>query len=278
MIYKGFINLAAALLAGASPILDGPSCGAGRPKPTLPSTGSGKSYNQPILYSPRLTLTNTDQELEGPTGNLTLKHIALGFGVQNYTCSGADASPEATGALAMLYDITDLYPGQTYRSLPSVAAFEALGVTAMYDNDLPLILDAAAPTGSQGVIHQGASTSNPFPEPGQALVLGGGANSSVSHTLPFLGHHFFDAGGVPNFALSDLDLIAAKLQDVPAPKAADKGAEGTGAVDWLGLGPKDGSSGARYVYRVTTVGGSPHGCSEEGHDSTTYTAQYWFYN
>ncbi|KAF4119995.1 Protein of unknown function (DUF3455) [Geosmithia morbida] len=267
MIAKSFINLATALLAGASPITDASSCSAGRPKPSLPSTGG-------------------DTELQAPSGNLTLKHIALGFGIQNYTCAGVDATPKATGALAVLYDITDLYPGQTYRSLPSVAAFQQLGVTAMYGCDVPLNLDSSALTGSAGIIHQGADAAAPFPadapleidaDAAAAALPSSLSSAAFSGSIPFLGHHFFDASSVPNFVLSDLDYVGSKDQEVPAPKTADKGVDGTGAVSWLRLGPKDGTYGAKELYRVTTVGGASHGCSEEGRDSTTYTAQYWFF-
>lgn len=171
----------------------------------------------------------------------------------------------ATGALAMLYDITHLYPGRGPSSL-AARDFADISARALWTHRVPLNLDGSAP---------GASRTRPF-TPETPLRLGG-----ALPPLPFLGHHFFDSHGVPTFVLDDgrVNLPTAKLDAVAAPLDADAGPEGTGAVGWLYLGPKEGARGARYVYRVLTAGGVSHGCAgATGGDSTSYTATYWFYD
>jgi hypothetical protein len=43
-----------------------------------------------------------------PPTNLTIKHIAIGYGIQNFTYASFTATPVAIGALANLYDATTL--------------------------------------------------------------------------------------------------------------------------------------------------------------------------
>jgi hypothetical protein len=43
-----------------------------------------------------------------PASNLTLKYVAIGRGVQNYTCTGFNSTAATDGAVATLYDATDL--------------------------------------------------------------------------------------------------------------------------------------------------------------------------
>lgn len=214
------------------------------------------------IPKPKLTIF-TAKELAQPPSNVTLKYIALGFGIQNYTCESEGADPAATGALAMLYDITSLYPGQSENSM-EMDAFNELAVSALYNHDVPLNLAEE----SEGSIAPGALVP-PF-TPDAPITVDG-------VELPFAGHHFFNGEGVPQFRIQEIDFLANKLDAIPAPAEADKGIEGTGAVSWLYLGAKEGTVGAQYVYRVTTVGGASHGCSKAGEDSTSYTTQYWFF-
>lgn len=203
------------------------------------------------------------KELAQPPSNSTLKYIALGFGIQNYTCAEVGADPTATGALAMLYDATSFYPGQSESSL-SMEAFNQLTVSALYDHEVPLNL---APE-SDDTIAPGALVP-PF-TPDAPLTVDG-------VELPFAGHHFFNGESVPQFRIQEIDFLSKKLDSCDAPADADEGIEGTGAVGWLYLGAAEGTVGAQYVYRVTTVGGASHGCSMVGEDSTSYTTQYWFF-
>ncbi|KAI6784182.1 uncharacterized protein J7T54_004728 [Emericellopsis cladophorae] len=249
MLCKTFCILATAALAVATPVKrqSGPSCGASRPRPTLPVNGG-------------------EHELESPGKNLKVKHIALGFGIQNYTCN-EDLTSKATGALAMLYDVTPLYPGQSDKSL-TIDAFDALPSNTLYSQDIPL--NFAQPDATIAGVDQEGS---PFPGTNDLVVDG--------LSIPFSGHHLFNADGVPYFEIGDgeIDFFAYKIDNIKAPAAADDGVEGTGTVDWLYLGAVDGSLGATLAYRVRTVGGVAHKCTgaEEGEISTGYTAQYWFF-
>ncbi|KAJ6437161.1 malate dehydrogenase [Purpureocillium lavendulum] len=246
MLPTALLLFASAALTTAAPVIDrstGPSCEASHQAPALPKTG-GVS------------------ELPDPDSGLTLKHIALGFGIQNYTCSQVGTSSTAAGALAMLYDITNLYPNQGGDSL-SQKDFENLTSKALWTHPVPLRMNHNAP---------GASRTNPFPRDAPLRLKG-------TRPLPFLGHHYFDAAGVPTFDLDGgkIHLPCTKISQVNPPSGADAGPEGTGAVTWLYLGGNAGAIGAKYVYRVLTAGGVSHGCKTTGTDSTSYTATYWFY-
>ncbi|KAH6891463.1 hypothetical protein B0T10DRAFT_312949 [Thelonectria olida] len=234
MLAKSLLFIASATLALASPCA--------KSTPTLPYNGGGT-------------------ELPSPPSGVTLKHIALGFGIQNYTCTGYGATPTAIGALAMLYDITKLYPDGRRRTALSADAWTDLTGTTIDSCSVPLNLVSSG----------GADSANPFTDPTPLEVDG--------LSLPFLGHHFFNAAGTPIFDLGSQLLRATKLKGVNAPASANAGPDGTGAVAWLELGDAGESIGLSYVYRVLTAGGNSHGCTAEGasSDSTSYTAQYWFY-
>jgi hypothetical protein len=223
-------------------------------------------------------------ELPAPPASLTLKKIAVGHGIQNYSCPTADSSaPTQLGALAVLYDVTSLYPG-TPKTGINETAWTALPTTILWSQPLPLNLvneKAASPgTPSQPNVlpeaSYGADTSDPFPR-GTDLQL------SPSMTLKFLGHHFFDISGTPTFDLSAAGLKGSvvKTGAANAPAGADKGILNTGAVAWLQLSDsgKGLSSGISMVYRVITAGGAAQACSTSGagQGSVPYTAFYWFY-
>ncbi|KAI1408042.1 hypothetical protein F5Y13DRAFT_173428 [Hypoxylon sp. FL1857] len=236
-----FALLSALALSSASPL---------RPAvtPTLPTTGSGT-------------------QLEGP-GSATLKHILVGHGIQNYTCSAAAATAASIGALAVVWDITDLYPGTSPSSL-STDEFNTLTSRVLRTTAMPLNLAA---DGSGG-----ADVASPFPAPADLKIEG------IAGTVKFLGHHFFDETNTPTFDLSganDGELFKGKRDaGIPAPSDADKGEDpATGAVDWLRLSDKGTSVGISLVYRVLTAGGNPEPCTDAGQNqSIPYTAQYWVY-
>jgi hypothetical protein len=215
------------------------------------------------ISSSLTNIPNTATELPAPPQGATLKHIALGFGIQNYTCADAAATPAAQGALAVLYDVTHLYPGQGLASL-SKDKWTSLTSDVLNTGKIPLNLN------DNGV---GASLTDPFIEKSSFKLDG------LRKNLPYLGHHYFNAAGVPTFDLDAANqlLLCKKLDGIKAPASAPAGPEGTGAVDWLYLGDAGGSIGVSYVYRVLTAGGASHGCKAKGVDSTSYTTLYWFY-
>jgi len=252
MLFNTLLLSGLAALAVASPIArrqDGASCTNNRPKPVLPVNGG-------------------QVELTAPANGTSLKYILLGFGFQNYTCASVNDAPTATGAVAMLYDVTALYPGQSPQSL-TIDAFNGLAPKALYEKDIPLNVQLPPLLG--------VDPTAPFLVPDAPLELEG-----MDAPIPFAGHHFFNAGGVPTFKVSgpkgDVNFLAKKLESISAPTTADVGPDGTGAVGWLNLGANEGTTGAKFVYRVVTVGGNSHGCaSGVTSDSTSYTTQYWIY-
>lgn len=207
--------------------------------------------------------TKSGNGLPPPPANLTFKSIALGFGIQNYTCAQQGGNSTAKGALAMLYNITDLYPGRGPSSL-SQSDFENLTTKALENYPVPLNFSKSAEDRVDPNF-PGASVAEPFPQDADLNVCG-------SKPLPFMGHHFFNGCGVPTFVSRDgaINMSVNLLQGVDAPKK-----EGTETVKWLALKSKDDS---QFVYRPLTAGGVSHGCKNgTGDDSTAYTATYWFY-
>ncbi|PFH60397.1 hypothetical protein XA68_11060 [Ophiocordyceps unilateralis] len=236
---------------------------------------------------PLLPQTGTGQQLPSPPPGVVLKHIALGFGIQNYTCDKAGQPAVATGALAMLYDVTTLYPGQGRASL-SRAEFDNLTAKVLSTAHVPINVhhnhhhhhhhepdtDVDACVVDSAAAYATRPDGHPFP-PDAALSVDG-----IPQPLPFLGHHYFDADGVPVFRLDGgrTDMPAAKVAAVQPPAAAYPGPDGTGAVAWLLLRRKHGAVGVKYVYRVLTAGGASHGCARApADDSSSYAATYWFY-
>ncbi|KAL3587976.1 hypothetical protein FPOAC2_13875 [Fusarium poae] len=246
MFGHSLLVLALATLALAWPVpYNGPSstCKAGKPVPVLPVNGGSS-------------------ELSAPPRGDTLKHIALGFGIENYSCADSGGNPIAAGALAVLYDVTYLYPGQGRSSL-TAQKWASLPSAVLNTGKVPLNRNGDG----------GALPSYPFPTK-QSLKV-----KSLGKNIPYLGRHFFNAAGVPTFDLDKVNqlLVAKKIEGIKAPSSAAAGPEVTGAVDWLYLVNAGGSQGVSRVYRVLTAGGASHGCKAKGVDSTSYTALYWFY-
>ncbi|EJT76449.1 hypothetical protein GGTG_06368 [Gaeumannomyces tritici R3-111a-1] len=257
-------TLFAALVAivSASPCRPPPSS-----KPTLPSTGT--------------------IDLPAPNPSGTLKAIAVGHGIQNYTCANGVATATAAGALAVLYDVTPFYPGGLNGL--SNEGFNSLTTAVLWTQDVPLNLvdPAAAKPGTPDAPNKGmppsaygAAAGNPF-RAAADITLG-----EEMPPLKFLGHHYFDAAGAPTFDLStrNMRFSVGLKESVNQPAESDKGILGTGAVKWLLLndnGKGQSTLGSNsQVYRVITAGGVAQACSTEGavpKGSVPYTAFYWFY-
>ncbi len=223
------------------------------------------------------------KELSAPT-NLTFLRIGLGHGLQNYTCKDFNPGTNASsvGALAVLYDVTEYYPG---RSLGlSADAWNDLPSQLLFGQDIPLNLqnpsaglpgsDASADKASEA--GYGAVVANPF-------IADADLNVAGFPALKFLGRHYFDANGSPTFDLTAAALLGsvAKFDGIPAPSGADPGILETSAVDWLRLNDnlKGISKGVQSVYRVITAGGGSETCDSVGASSGSvpYAAFYYFY-
>ncbi|KAF6842539.1 hypothetical protein CMUS01_03006 [Colletotrichum musicola] len=181
---------------------------------------------EPICDLSMARMITPAEDLPAPSKGLTLKHVAIGRGTQNYTCdtSNSTAVPVATGAVATL--------------------FNATCVAAMY----PDLLEKLPSVSMQ------FNLSNTDSETRQRL---GPSSLAIS------GHHSFPSAGVPLFQLEANgqqigDAYCAKNSSIPAPVMAATGQQGEKAVAWLKLLTTEGSTGdLQEVYRITTVGGSP---------------------
>ncbi|KAI1270721.1 hypothetical protein F5Y18DRAFT_20363 [Xylariaceae sp. FL1019] len=191
-----------------------------------------------------------------PTGSV-LQHIAVGHGIQNYTCTAAGVNGTSIGALAVLYDATSLYPGSGSDSL-SQADWDSLTSKVLRTTSMP--------------IDQSNGAASPFPADAALTVDG------VAAPLPYLARHYFDSNKVPTFDLSPALFKGSKTTDILAPSSSDKGLTDEGAVDWLALSDAGGSVTINMVYRVLTSGGFQGICAAAGDSqSVPYTAMYWFY-
>ncbi|KAI8932797.1 hypothetical protein NX059_010285 [Plenodomus lindquistii] len=173
------------------------------------------------------------------SSGLTLRHIALGRGTQNYTCASAAATetPKATGAIATLFNATCDAARLNTRVLGDITS---------------LALNYAIPTA---------------PEAEKRI--------SGHHEFTAAGVPMFNL----KTANADFGYVMAKPDIVKsaAPVGAAVGANGLGSVPWLKLSAVEGDY--KEVYRVQTAGGvAPKTCEGvAGSFTVEYSAQYWFY-
>lgn len=115
-----------------------------------------------------IPVDQTTPNLPPPSKGLTLKHITLGRGTQNYSClcNQTSATPKAVGALATLFDASCL--AQNYPTLL---------------NELPNAL------------------SNVSVDTLAFLAITTGRLASPDTGSLILGKHYFDSAGVPSFDL-----------------------------------------------------------------------------
>jgi hypothetical protein len=147
-----------------------------------------------------------------------LVHVAVGQGVQLYTCASSEDKdvPVTNGARAELYNATCL----------STKCPSAL-------NRIP----------------------GKFLEADKNRVLKELKEYAGSDTR--IAKHYFQPNTTPIFEFykSDERFYGIRAQAVPAPSSAPKGKYG--ATPWLRLTSVEGSNGITEVYRVETAGGGP---------------------
>jgi len=223
MFSKLSATLLLATLASATPLFKITGCNMPNAKPNLPT-------NQTALAVPAAE---------------TVENIALGVGVQNYTCSSAGTFT-SVGAVAELLDISCFVGTQEFGQLTTLA-FDIFNATkSITVNDVIKALGS-----SFGVLGQHYFVTNPF------------TGTGVSPTFDF---RAASRKGDPNAF-----VIANKTGDIPAPS-------GSQDVDWLELTGAIGDL-AKHVFRIDTKAGQPPAsCSPGAAISVKYTAQYWFYN
>ncbi|KAB5525594.1 hypothetical protein GE09DRAFT_1257267 [Coniochaeta sp. 2T2.1] len=252
---------------------------------TIKSTSSVSPTSTKAAVVETRTLPNTGAgtQLPAPAAGSVLKMIALGHGLQNYSCATASGNASATGALAVLYDITQYYPGTPRTGLPA-NIFNDLSKLLLFGQDLPLNLvnPAAAKPGTPTKPNTlpekqyVAVTSAPFKAPADIKF------GPITAAKEIGRHYFASPNSVPTFDLSAKTGLVARVQKVDAvtaPASAEKGITKSGAVAWLRLPDNGASVGVTEVYRVVTAGGVASTCDiiGQGEGSVPYTAQYWFF-
>ncbi|KAI5867163.1 hypothetical protein GGS23DRAFT_164020 [Durotheca rogersii] len=199
----------------------------------------------PVCDLSKAKMPAAPEPLTPPSPGLTLSHVAIGRGTQNYTCDTANptAAPVLAGAVATLFNASCV--ASTYPDLLNM-----LPKLAMQFN---LTTREGSPMGPTNLIVSGT--------------------------------HFFTNNTTPFFNLDTEqykigEAGCAKDSQTPAPSDAPVGQLGEPAVPWLRLKTREGATGnLQEVYRLETVGGSaPATC--EGMPATferQYAAQYWFW-
>ena len=205
----------------------------------------------------------TIPDLPPVTDGLTLYHVAVGRGTQNYTCNPTDpnAIPVAAGATATLYNTTCL-------SCLAPRAMDKLTAAA---------LSRATPQGDAQLF------------PAQAVVSGQHYFTGPSPTFNL-------HTNTHNYGIQ----FTALLSKVPVPEkmirpGQNVGSDGSKPVPWLKLSStsslSDNAPGVRQqalgsdgspvkeVYRVNTAGGSPPKTCDgmQKNFQVEYAAEYWFW-
>ncbi|KAJ7116883.1 hypothetical protein C8R44DRAFT_738755 [Mycena epipterygia] len=189
--------------------------------------------------------TTTQLELVAPT--TAPLFVALGVGIQNYTCSSTTLKYTSTGAVASLFDISCLDTTPAFTSVQT-AAFTTW---------------SAAPAGTSANT-VGAKVGAPALL-GYHYFVPSPTGTAISPKWDFTSTGAF-AGNATAF------VIGSKVGDVAAP------ADSATNVDWLALNNLQGSLAAQ-IFRVDTVNGQPPtSCVAGTADiSVKYTAKYFLY-
>ncbi|KAI0169498.1 hypothetical protein GGR52DRAFT_469784 [Hypoxylon sp. FL1284] len=199
----------------------------------------------PVCDLSKAQMSAAPEPLSPPSPGLTLKHVAIGRGTQNYTCdtTNATAAPVQVGALATLFNascVAATYP-DLLKMLPKLAL--QFNLTPQEDSRM-----------------------------GPTNLIISGKHYFTNTTTPFfnLDTKQYSLGEAP----------CSKMNQSDAPADAPKGQKGEKAVPWLQLKTHTGSTGnLQEVYRIETAGGSaPATCAgQPAAFEVQYAAQYWFY-
>ncbi|TQS32522.1 hypothetical protein Golomagni_07158 [Golovinomyces magnicellulatus] len=188
------------------------------------------------------SLTEDTQIVDGlppPSAGLTVRHIAVGRGTQNYTCDASkpDDAPKATGAVATLFNVTcmaTVYPDVAARMTGMAVHFSLVDADRLGPNVLPV---------------------------------------SGHHFFTQKGVPYFDLGEIGQAPTAKNNSAPA-----PATAASgQKGEPAVPWLKLTTVDGATGN--IREVYRVETAGGSaPKTCrGQPDHIEVQYAAQYWFW-
>ncbi|RDL37565.1 uncharacterized protein BP5553_04998 [Venustampulla echinocandica] len=201
------------------------------------STSASSTSAAPTGAAPALPTTGVAPELLGP--DFPLLHVAIGRGVQNYTCAGAGSNSTAVGAVATLFDATEL----AFTDLDAVHA-AVLAVIKKPQDGIPVNNNVQLQKlGDHFFDQNGVPTFNLGPE-GKIFYAAktGGAKAPANA----------DKGPLGTGAVDWLQM---------KPKVPY-------SSETVGIGE---------VYRVETAGGVAPPCTEAGPISVQYAAEYWFF-
>jgi len=215
----------------------------------VPLLGTALVYASPThrigcdIHDAHLTLPSNQTLIVPPPDTLSPIHIAVGVGVQNYTCDAATQKYTSVGAVAELFDISCLSGNPlAFKNIQDVWFADWSRMPESFT-----VFD---------------------------LVKENKGNRDV------LGQHYFIQNGTaiaPKFDFTsasqkgnpDAYSVCAKVGDLPVSSSN---------VDWLSLKSVEGDLAA-MVYRVDTRSGRPPASCVAGSPllSVKYTAKYWFF-
>ncbi|KAF9234248.1 hypothetical protein BU15DRAFT_65857 [Melanogaster broomeanus] len=200
------------------------------------------------LSNARLQVPVNQSQLVAPT--TAPNYIALGVGVQNYTCNATSSTYTAVGAVAELFDTSCIYNTSTFDTLPGIAY-------------------AAWNTTSPNVsIQEVIATFELEPSP---LVLGQHYYVEDPSSSSGLSPKWDFTSALRTYGNPAAYVTGTKIGDIPSADTAHN-------IDSLMIKGIQGQL-ASEIFRVQTHGGQPPvQCQTAGTNiSVKYTAQYWFF-
>ncbi|KAH8828625.1 hypothetical protein DL96DRAFT_1012529 [Flagelloscypha sp. PMI_526] len=197
------------------------------------------------LSKAQINFPAEQKALAVPAGKLN--YLALGVGVQNYTCSAAGTYASA-GAVAELFDISCLYNTPAYSKIPDIAmhVWKSAPSGITIQQVIGLIPNVKVNLGQHYFIPNLAGTGAAQPK-----------------------WDFTSSG--PNAGNANAYVVGAKVANLPAVDTAN--------IDWLQLKNVAGSL-ATSIYRTDTRLGQPPASCTVGSDpiSVKYVSEYWLYD
>jgi hypothetical protein len=209
---------------------------------SLPSLKLGKGCS---LKDARLSVPSNQSVLTAPT--TAPSFIALGVGVQNYTCNATSSTYDNVGAVVEVFDISCLYGTPEFDTVQD-DAYTVWTKTPSFVTAQDVISTFGS---NKLVLGQHYFISNPD------------GSSTISPVWDFT------TGAEKGKA--EAFIIAAVVGDLPAPTGPDD-------VDWVQLKNVSGQL-ADAVYRVDTKAGQPPAECTVGDQllSVKFTTKYWLF-
>ncbi|TKA66168.1 hypothetical protein B0A55_11476, partial [Friedmanniomyces simplex] len=206
----------------------------------------GADSNAPTCDLSQAVMPAAPTPLPAPASGLTLSHVAIGRGTQNYTCdlTNATAVPTATGAKATLFNVSCIAADtpDLLAKLPSIAL--DLPIPSSDDETSPAYQDMSGH-------HYFLDATTPF--------------FNMDTTL----HQY----GTGQFKKSN-------GSNAPSDALLGTNNQGFGSVQWLKLDAKDSAGQVlQEVYRLNTAGGQPPKTCQgmPAAFEVQYSSEYWIW-